>query len=517
MKKLYVAAIALCMAFTTYAQVGIGTVSPNADLEIVARTGVTGADYNGVTIPKVTSLPSTVPPSGTILYLDSGSSTAGFYFSNGTAFQNVTDILSDNGIGTFYQAGTTTIAENTTGPIERSGRISIGTSSNAAMLTLDNTGTSSFNRRGIRILGDYDGTDDYYGIQVNHDGASGDATAISYGVYADIGPNSLGDKTGLYSEITPSNPASVTAGVHVLTRNGAPGGSTVYGVRSEVGNVGGASTSYGYHTELGDNTAASQTNYGLYANIGGATARGTKYGVFSAVANTGTENAYSGWFQGPAFAIRNSDSTDGYTLPVDSGTAGQVLTTDGTGVAAWSTLTADGDGDSNNEGNLTVTNEGTDQAGIVSDAGANETKVTIRAQANSGISISQNIAGGFINIATANTLTQTVASVNGGPSLSATPVGDNYFIRMNPTAGNVEFLLPDPTAVPGRSYVLFNTSTTVTAVIYRDNDPATPGNRFQASNSSATSGNISSDPNNNTKTLKVFSDGVNWIYGSWGF
>jgi hypothetical protein len=64
--------------------------------------------------------------------------------------------------------------------------------------------------------------------------------------------------------------------------------------------------------------------------------------------------------------------------------------------------------------------------------------------------------------------------------------------------------------------VLYNINSTITAEIYRAGD-TTLGNRFQASNSITPIENLTLNPNDSTKTIQVFSDGVNWVYGSWGF
>lgn len=68
MKKLYSLLIA-CIGLTAYAQVGIGTAIPAADLEIIAKPlPLATGEHNGIIIPKVVALPTVVAPSGTIVF-----------------------------------------------------------------------------------------------------------------------------------------------------------------------------------------------------------------------------------------------------------------------------------------------------------------------------------------------------------------------------------------------------------------------------------------------------------------
>jgi hypothetical protein len=59
-----------------------------------------------------------------------------------------------------------------------------------------------------------------------------------------------------------------------------------------------------------------------------------------------------------------------------------------------------------------------------------------------------------------------VVNLNGGPGGSATPINDGVYISLTPTVGNLEFLLPNATAVPGRVYILRNVTDFETAQIY---------------------------------------------------
>jgi len=110
-----------------------------------------------------------------------------------------------------------------------------------------------------------------------------------------------------------------------------------------------------------------------------------------------------------------------------------------------------------------------------------------------------------------------VVNLNGGPGGSATVINDGYYINLTPTAGNVEFILPNAALVPGRMYVLRNLSDTETAVLFSFGGAFFPGD----SRTSVTSLNLDPDADANggspTKTLIFISDGDNWTYGHIGF
>lgn len=105
-----------------------------------------------------------------------------------------------------------------------------------------------------------------------------------------------------------------------------------------------------------------------------------------------------------------------------------------------------------------------------------------------------------------------VETLNGGPSGSATPIDNGYYINASPTASNVEFILPNASTVPGRMYIIRNISNTEIAKIY-----SFGGSFFAGNSNSATAAPVTMDSNNSTKTLVFISDGSNWTYGPFGW
>ncbi|AGC78473.1 hypothetical protein LX97_02798 [Nonlabens dokdonensis] len=294
----------------SYSQVGIGTAAPTADLEIISNTGLASGEFNGIIIPKVPVLPTgaalpSVAQTGLILYLDSNDAAEGFYYFNGTSYQNV------NATSAFYTDGTTDNATSTTSDIVRTGRTSFGTESvAAAVVTVENPGAVASEERTI------------LSVTNRHTSVAAAASTPDTKTLDLTNTSTTGrDKIGIANEVSVSG-----LGAHIGIDN-------VVAVNNNSN-----FTNYGIRNVIGSSTTSGQDINGISTRAGNAGATGTVYGIRSIALNDGSNNSFSGYFQGDSFAIRNAGDTDGYTMPVDSGTAGQVLTTDGTGAATWSGL-----------------------------------------------------------------------------------------------------------------------------------------------------------------------------------
>lgn len=141
-----------------------------------------------------------------------------------------------------------------------------------------------------------------------------------------------GAKQGMLNRFEGGN--SFVTGV----RNEAPGAWSVTGILTGVENdlsAGGNGVRYGVRNSI--NGLGTGAKYGSYNNIG-STAGGIHYGVYSDVRKT---NSYAGFFIG-----RMSLGTDGvlnrYLMPAADGTAGQVMTTDGSGNVTFQDATGGG-------------------------------------------------------------------------------------------------------------------------------------------------------------------------------
>ncbi len=81
--------LTLCTYYSVFAQVGIGTTSPNASLDIVATNSATPANTDGILIPRVDAFPATNPTAdqhSMLVYLTTAtaSDAIGFYYWDNT-------------------------------------------------------------------------------------------------------------------------------------------------------------------------------------------------------------------------------------------------------------------------------------------------------------------------------------------------------------------------------------------------------------------------------------------------
>ncbi|WP_284652741.1 hypothetical protein [Flavobacterium terrisoli] len=117
MKAFFRLGLLFCF-FQTYAQVGINTTTPGAQLEIKASNQSAPANNDGIIIPKVDAFPVTNPTAtqqGMMVYLTtaSGSNTPGFYYWDNATTSWIGIVSTANGDKDWYKAGTTDTPSNT--------------------------------------------------------------------------------------------------------------------------------------------------------------------------------------------------------------------------------------------------------------------------------------------------------------------------------------------------------------------------------------------------------------------
>jgi len=217
---------------------------------------------------------------------------------------NVTDTLS--GTGPFFESGTTTAASNNTQNIFRTGQTSLGEDLAGPQLYVGSTAVIGSPRTtvGVRNLNTSGANLNTYSIDLNNLSST---TGTKYGIRNNVSSGGIGEHIGIENTVFDSGFAS----------------TSVTGIYSDVGATAGTSN----------------VNYGIRSEIGSAASRGTNYAIYaySQHGTTTSDPSYSGYFRGDQFAIRSEDDTDGYEMPTVDGTASQVLTTDGSGVASWET------------------------------------------------------------------------------------------------------------------------------------------------------------------------------------
>jgi trimeric autotransporter adhesin len=394
--KIYFRLFLFLLFGPTYAQVGVGTVTPNAQLEIASSNQVAPANTDGILIPKVDAFPATNPTvaqQGMLVYLTttSGSNAPGFYYWNNPS----------------------------------TSWIGIQTNAKADWNILGNTGTNP----ATNFLGTIDDKDIVFKRYNTRAGLIGNPDTSTGNMNTSFGANTLNPattgtrNTAIGTNVMPSNTSgninvaigeramftntigveNVAVGVGSLYTNLNGNYNTAVGRNALTSNSGGASnTALGYAT-LSFNTNSFNTAVGrdalrtnstgsentasgvnaLYANVGGIgnSAYGVKslrnatgsynvgLGYESLFSNTGDYNVGIGYQAGynetgsNRLYIENSNAdasnaliygefdnnivrangtlqignptTTGYALPTSRGTNTYVLQTNGSGSTSW--------------------------------------------------------------------------------------------------------------------------------------------------------------------------------------
>jgi hypothetical protein len=106
-----------------------------------------------------------------------------------------------------------------------------------------------------------------------------------------------------------------------------------------------------------------------------------------------------------------------------------------------------------------------------------------------------------------------------------TDIDDGIYLSIQPTGPNQQFRLPDPTAVPGRIYILRNITSAasggaINSEIISQGTTAGPpiiGYFFAGDSGTGTTTVALNGTDGVNKTLIFISDGSNWTYGHLGF
>jgi hypothetical protein len=108
----------------------------------------------------------------------------------------------------------------------------------------------------------------------------------------------------------------------------------------------------------------------------------------------------------------------------------------------------------------------------------------------------------------AGSLSVKTMSLNGGPGGTATLITDQaVYFSLTPNSGNLEFLMPNASLVPGRIYIFRNLSNILDAQLY-----SLGGSFFSKSSNTSTTLPLILPGNAQGKSIIIVSDGVNWTY-----
>jgi len=297
-----------------HAQVGIGTVTPEAQLDIRASNQSTPANNDGILIPKIDEFPAifpTVAQDGMMVFATgNGSVSKGFYYWD-DAIADWTAIGAGGGGHDWNEVGTTTSPNSITDSIYTYGNVAIGKNTadykldifenvadNAAYINLAGTSNNSVsgltteitnsgdgNQRGLNTILNSSGNGNHYGV-LNQ--LSGMGTGTNYGVRNELTGTGTGDQEGMSTLISNTNNANHFG---INTRLSGTGNGFHIGVRSNFTEGTGILT--GNWTEFGGNIGSSSSNqiaaYNSYFAGGNGILAGAYTDIRSSVAGTGMQ------------------------------------------------------------------------------------------------------------------------------------------------------------------------------------------------------------------------------------
>lgn len=293
--------LVLLFPFNHFSQVGVGTSSPQAQLDIVSNSPDDPNIIDGILIPRINRLPSSQPSQdqhGMLVYLnkDLTEFKSGFYFWNNNSKK--WEAIGGSSLGAFYKPGTNTAVQNGEEAAYRMGNIGIGTQEILSKVQVALTGVDQV-RRGLEVDNNHPATDNLatYAIIGNNRSASNGA---KYGIKNNVSGLGTGVKYGIFNETYQQ--AST---------------SDMYGIFNRVGRTFGARSN----------------NYGIYSQIGTVQGSGNIYGIYSSAQGDHNANVFAGYFAG-RLGI-GSTTEEEYIFPASRGKVDQILSLDNAGNMTW--------------------------------------------------------------------------------------------------------------------------------------------------------------------------------------
>ncbi len=356
-----------------FSQVGIGTTTPNAKLEIKATSLTTPTNTDGVLIPKMNDFPTTNPTilqDGMLVFITgNGTPNKGFYYwdqptttwkplGGNSGVKKINDLLdgksSSGGSSVFLGVQSGFFDDGTDNRNTGVGFQSIRATttgiynSGIGYRSLFNNTTGNFNTGlgGNALFSNTTGVQNTaIGINAlfqNSTGINNTANGVNAMRYSTVGSYNVADGSRSLFSLTVGNRNTVSGFEAMFTSTGAYR-NTSSGFRSLYSNVTGSyNTAVGYEAGY-SNTGASNVFLGYQAgyfsngnnklfieNRNANANNALIYGEFGAD-NTASGNILRTNSQ---FQIGNPTLT-GYAFPTVDGTANQVLATDGNGTMNW--------------------------------------------------------------------------------------------------------------------------------------------------------------------------------------
>ncbi|MBF01867.1 MAG: hypothetical protein CMP76_01085 [Flavobacterium sp.] len=348
----------------SYAQVGINTTTPNAQLEIQSSNSSNPSNKDGILIPKIEVFPAVSPTAlqqGMLVYLINtvGVNQPGFYYWDNISTSWIS--LKDASDADWFAVGGTASPSTINDNMYHLGNVAIG--KNTANYPLEVTGANALTNLNLSLSATTN-TSERVGLSNTITGTSnndftflknnifGTGTGFKYGLNNIFNSSANGDQYGLFNDFQNANAwkvgtanSFIGAGIGLDnnftgTDNGDRYGSyTRFSAdyNSGTGNWYGHNVTFDYVTT----TTNSGDKYGYSVSIPPSVGGGAHYGVQSYVGNLTT--GYSGYFSGRVSIGNTSLDTDHYILPLTRGTDGQIMQTDGNGNVTWQSPSTDED------------------------------------------------------------------------------------------------------------------------------------------------------------------------------
>ncbi len=305
-------------------QVGIGTTSPNASLDITAQNPATPTVEDGILIPRVDEFPASDPGAaqdGMLVFVTgNGVPAKGFYYwDNGTTSW----VSFSGGDADWFQAATTTPPGTINDDVFTLGQVAIGKNSPSFQFDVE-AETSNFNRL------------------VNLYGATDTNTGSKYNLHSEIQYNgaNMGQGRGIYNVVSGSGDGDIVGQINGITNSGngehigvenrvlGSGSGTHYGVLNRM-TANSSSYINGIRTLISGTGTGTQTGHLSWLSVDGNNVQTGAYNYLSGDGTglrTGTENVLqnggSGDQNGTLNTINNSGSANVYGVRNSLGASG---------------------------------------------------------------------------------------------------------------------------------------------------------------------------------------------------